>query len=161
MCSLSLSKLDYCNSLYYGINNDLVSKLQYAQNCAARLIYQRRKFDHVTDIFMKLHWLPVPMRIIYKVLTLVHKCLYQKAPYDLMSSLHTADSFIRTAKLKSTYTPQSMYGNKAFSVCAPRAWNSMPYNLRVESNILKFKKLLKTWLYTDVSSTFYDNVLHP
>ena len=91
MCSLVLSKLDYCNSLYYGINNDLVSKLQYAQNCAARLIYQRRKFDHVTDIFMKLHWLPVPMRIIYKVLTLVHKCLYQTSPVEI-NSLITFES---------------------------------------------------------------------
>ena len=91
----------------------------------------------------------------------VHKCLYQDAPYDLMSMLYPADSFIRTAKLKSTFTPHSMYGNKTFSVCAPRAWNNMPYNLRIESSLLTFKKLLKTWLYTDTSSTFYSSILHP
>ena len=159
--SLVLSKLDYCNSMYIGTHSNNLRKLQSVQNSAARLIFGCQSNASISFMFNELHWLPLKNRILYKHCLYVHKCLYQEAPYDLMSSLHTADSFIRTAKLKSTYTPQSMYGNKAFSVCAPRAWNSMPYNLRVESNILKFKKLLKTWLYTDVSSTFYNNVLHP
>ena len=30
--SLVLSKIDYCNSLYYGINSDLIRRLQYVQN---------------------------------------------------------------------------------------------------------------------------------
>ena len=41
--SLIVSKLDYCNALYYDISSSLTKKLQYAQNCSARLIYNKRK----------------------------------------------------------------------------------------------------------------------
>ena len=47
--SLILSKLDDCNSLYYDISCSLTKQLQYAQNCAARLIYNKKKYDHVTE----------------------------------------------------------------------------------------------------------------
>ena len=33
-----LSRLDYCNSIYYGLPNNLLRKLQTTQNRAARLI---------------------------------------------------------------------------------------------------------------------------
>ena len=144
MCSLVLSKLDYCNSLYYGINNDLLSKLQYAQNCAARLIYQRRKFDHVTDIFMKLHWLPVPMRIIYKVLTIVHKCLYQTSPVEI-NSLITFES-TRTFNLQIPRCHMS-HGDRAFGIYSAKEWNKLPLYLKTETSVKHFKKHLKTYLY--------------
>ena len=86
-CSLVLSKLDYCNALYYGINSSLLNKLQYVQNCAARLVYKRRKFDHVSDILYELHWLPIKKRILYKILLTVHKCLYNVASDDLNNLL--------------------------------------------------------------------------
>ena len=36
--SMVLSRLDYCNSLLAGITEQKISKLQKAQDCAARLI---------------------------------------------------------------------------------------------------------------------------
>ena len=48
-------------------------KLQYAQNCAARLIFNRKKFNHVTDLFYEPHWLPVRYRIQYKICLLTYK----------------------------------------------------------------------------------------
>ena len=39
------SKLDYCNSLAYGLPKYLLQKLQYVQNAAARLITGIRKYD--------------------------------------------------------------------------------------------------------------------
>ena len=77
-----------------------------------------------------------------------------------MSILYPADSFIRTAKLKFTFTPQSIMGVKAFSVCAPKAWNYLPYTLRCELNLTTFKKSLKTFLFPDSSYTLYNSILH-
>ena len=37
-CSLVLSPMDYCNSLYYGLSAELIRKLQCVQNSAARLV---------------------------------------------------------------------------------------------------------------------------
>ena len=54
--SLILSKIDYCNSLYYNANNGLLQKLQIAQNSTARLIHHKRKFDHVSSLLYDLHY---------------------------------------------------------------------------------------------------------
>jgi len=41
---------------------------------------------------------------------------------------------------------RSTIGDRAFTVAAPRAWNSLPDSLHLLSSLEKFKKLLKTHL---------------
>ena len=91
MSSLILSKIDYCNSLYYNANNGL-QKLQIAQNSTARLIYNKQKFDHVSSLLYDLHWLSIKQRIIYIVCIIVYKCLHNSAPADIPSLLHLASN---------------------------------------------------------------------
>ena len=86
-------RLDYCNSLLAGISDGLIQKLHSVQNAAARLVAGLRKFDHISETLRELHWLPVQIRITYKVTLLVLKCLNGLAPMyltddsRLMSSL--------------------------------------------------------------------------
>ena len=40
------------------------------------------------------------------------------------------------------------YGDRAFSVCAPKIWNTVPLEIRQSSTVLSFKKKLKTFLFT-------------
>ena len=42
------SRIDFNNSLYYGLPQKQIQRLQRIQNCAARLIFRKRKFDHIT-----------------------------------------------------------------------------------------------------------------
>ena len=77
------SKLDFCNSLLYGLTHQATQKLQSVQNAAARLISLTHKYDHVTPILRALHWLPVEQRIKFKIILLVYKCLNNLAPVYL------------------------------------------------------------------------------
>ena len=51
------SRLDFCNSLLYGLLDCLKAKLQRVQNSAATLVYKEPRFSHITPLLVKLHWL--------------------------------------------------------------------------------------------------------
>ncbi len=74
------SKLDYCNSLYTGISQTALSRLQLVQNAAARLLTRNHKRDHITPFLQSLHWLPVRYRVDFKILLIVYKSLNDMAP---------------------------------------------------------------------------------
>ena len=52
------SKLDNCNSLSYGLPKHLLNRLKLIQSTAARIVTLSKRFDHITPILFKLHWLP-------------------------------------------------------------------------------------------------------
>ena len=71
-----LSRLDYCNSILYGIPNYLLNRLQIVQNRAARLVFLCDRFTPASPLLRKLHWLPINKRIIYKVSVFMFKTFY-------------------------------------------------------------------------------------
>ena len=81
------SKLDYCNSLLYGIPDSLVHKLKRVQHYAARVITMTRKYDHIKPVLSRLHWLPIEQRIQFKLLLYVYKALHGLAPAYLSDML--------------------------------------------------------------------------
>ncbi len=67
------TRLDYCNSLYYGVSQSSLSRLQLVQNAAARLLSGTCKYESITPILSALHWLPIKYRIDFKILLLCIK----------------------------------------------------------------------------------------
>ena len=57
--SLVISRIDYVNCLLHGIPDSLIKKLQRMQNAATRLVVHCHRWDHITLVLKKLHWLPV------------------------------------------------------------------------------------------------------
>ena len=96
------SKLDYCNSLLYGLPKHMRSSLQSVQNMAACIVTLNKKFDHITPVLIQLHWLPVHFRILFKVLLLVYKALNGMAPLCIteLLSYRTCSRTLRSTVLK-------------------------------------------------------------
>ena len=69
-CSRLLSRIDYCNSLLAGITSDQMARLQRILNNSARLIFRKRRSEHVRPMLISLHWLPIKQCIEYKLSTL-------------------------------------------------------------------------------------------
>ncbi len=106
--ALVTSGLDYCNLLYYGINQSSMKRLQLVQNAAARLLTGMCKFQHNTLILTTLQWLPVKL-VEYKMLTLVFKALHNLAPIYLAELLQTHKSMrpLRSSFLGTLSIPRS------------------------------------------------------
>ena len=72
-------RLDYCNSLLYGVSQGLLNKVQRLQNAAARLATGKRKYDHITFVLRYRHWLPIRRRIEYKLSSVIQKSMHGQA----------------------------------------------------------------------------------
>ena len=150
--SLVISRLDYGNGLLYGVSDKLLDKLQRVQNVAARVVVKASRYDHVTPILKTLHWLPIRYRTEYKLLLLTFKALHHLAPSyltDLLQLYHTTRTLRSSSDALLTEHSARLrnYGDRDFSVAAPKLWNNLPLNMRECGSANSFKRLLKTHLF--------------
>ena len=91
--ALITPELDSRNSLLFGLPNSTLLKLQMVQNNAARPNVQQ-KCEHITLVLKQLHWLPIEVRIDYKICLLTNKCLHEMAPLcreDLLTPINPGE----------------------------------------------------------------------
>ena len=143
-----ISRLDGNNCLLYGLSDKALQPLQKLQNAAAKLIFNARKFDHVTPILKSLHWLPVKQRILFKLLLLTFKCLNDLGPLYLaeLISLYAPSRRLRSGSDGLLLTPckaKTKFGDRSFCCAAPAEWNRLPLIIRSASSVSIFKGLLK------------------
>ena len=131
--------------------------LQLIQNAAARLVFNQPKFSHVTPLLRSLHWLPVAARTEYKTLMLVFKASKGLAPPYLQSLIEAkkpSGYALRSANTglleePSLKTPgQKSTRPKQFALLAPKLWNKLPVALRTTDSLPRFRRDLKTHLFT-------------
>ena len=70
------SRVDYCNSLLYGLPASQLNKVQRVLNTAARLVCCAPRFSHITPLMYELHWLPLKQRIHFKILLFAFKAIH-------------------------------------------------------------------------------------
>jgi len=143
--------LDYGNSTLVGITTYLVRRMQSALNAVARLIFNLRHSNHITDALVSLHWLRVSEQIDYKIAVLTYRVLHGGTPRYLrpLTSVVDLRRALRSAVTNRLVSPSvrlSTVGSRAFPVAAPRIWNFLPEHVVTAETHQSFKKHLKTFL---------------
>ena len=145
-----------CICLYFCLFVSLVHicvllHLQHIQNTAAHVVTLSRKLCHITPILKELHWLPVSQRIVFKLMLIVHKSFNNIAPIYISKLLKiktTPSRNLHSSNMSLLKEPTSKrtWGDRSFSVAAPRLWNHLSTKLKSCHSITRFKSLLKTHL---------------
>ncbi len=65
---------------YFGRPKKQIKKLQGVQNNIAWFVTDTRKYDHITQVLIELHFPLVEKRIVFTILLLTFKCLHVLAP---------------------------------------------------------------------------------
>ena len=99
---------------------------------AAKVILGRSKRDSATQCLKELHWLPVHLRIEYKLI----KCPHNQAPDYLKemikrpTEVRATRSSLEPNRLVIPVTKKKIFAERSFSVAGPRLWNKLPPEIR-------------------------------
>jgi hypothetical protein len=155
--SIVISRLDFCSSLFCALNSTQLNRLQNIQNACARLITKTRLRDSITPKLKSLHWLPVKYRKVFKLAQWGHKIIYNNSnntPEYFTNVLRQKQPsrFTRSSLTPSlthlNYNLKSVGGRGVFTNISS-TWNNLPPDLRRIESFVRFKKQLKTHLFTE------------
>ena len=134
-----------------------MTKLQRIQNSAARAITFASKYQHITPVLQKLHWLPVKKRIEFKINLLTYKSLLNQQPTYLFQYLSTPSHKYSTRSASTGAVELSRgknnSGTRAFSVAAPSLWAKLPPHVRTAPSLATFRSKLKYYLFNRIDPT--------
>ena len=145
-----LGRIDYCNSLYASCTQTVLQGLQRVQSTAARLLTGSGRLESAVPLMRELHWLPVSSRIRYKLCTLMYDVVHGTAPGYLVDLCRPCgDMRLRSGPRGDYFVPFSRLSmtQKSFRFSGPRAWNSLPGNVRDAPSRTAFANRLKKHLF--------------
>src|SRR6218665_3294064 len=136
------SKLDYCNSLFLNLDSTQIgpySVSSLSKTPLARAVTRTPRHHHITPVFKSLHWLKIPDRIHFKVLSLTYNSLQSSQPTYLrelftIQPIRSTRSSSSLTRSRPPVTSHLMFSNRAISITAPRLWNDLPPELRTISS---------------------------
>ena len=143
-------RLDWCNSLLYGVPENLPRKVQSVQNAAARLLTNTRRRDHITTpVLRQLHWLPIQRRVEFKIACMAHQSLTSTAPTYLSADIQLVSEHgrrnLRSSSYRTLAVPctRTTLGDGSFAVAGPHVWNSLPATIRQITSYGQFRQHMK------------------
>jgi len=107
------------------------------------------KYEHITPVLHDLHWLPVPQKILFKIVfdcvrardlpTSVAMPVQSLRIQAILVSAHESRGLcLRLAERGDLFVPRTrttVLGRRSFFIVAPVVWNSLPLHLRSHPSV--------------------------
>ena len=145
--SVISSRLDYCDSLLYGVSNYNVVKCQKIQNALCRIVFRLDRTCHVTPYLQKLHCLPITYCILFKYNLITFKAIKFSQPIYLSSLIKTRCLTHGNHLSLSSVSHKKAIGRRGFAMASPTEWNRLPQSVRSQQTITGSRSQLKTYLF--------------
>ena len=138
--------LQYCSTVWHFCSARNCDKLESLNKRALRIVFND-KVSSYQQLLHKSEGSTLYNRRIHNMLITIYKCLtcdsfpkYLKNMFTLRQSEY---SFRKTNILSLCKPVTSTYGLNSFRYFASKNWNSLPNNVRSESTLSGFRRLLK------------------
>ena len=142
--SLLIPHIIYIDTVVGDLDSNNFKTLQKAFNSIVRFVFNRRKYDHISDVSNKILGLSLKNFLKFRRLIFMYTILSTKKPEYLYSKLDVLPS-ARLQKLRVPRFNYSPYG-RSFFICDIVNWNSLPLNIRNKPNLHSFKESLYNYL---------------
>ena len=96
--ALVISRVQYCPAVCGNGPRKNFDRLKNIVNFTARVIFGRRKFDHVSDLHDLLGWMPPQSMANYQTVVTAHKIIKQGEPESLAALLASSDTRERSTR---------------------------------------------------------------
>ena len=150
--SLLLPILDYADTCYLDVSQQLLITLERLQNLVIRFIFGLKKFDHISQYRVRLQWLSVENRRNLHTVTLLYSILfhpdtpsYLKERFSFLGSNSCIPFSLRSKSDNVLEIPlcRTHCYSKSFTVEAVKLWNALPREVRQSTSINIFKHKAK------------------
>ena len=131
--ALVISQLRYCISVYGNTSKKNLERIQKVLNFGARVIFGRRKCDHVSDLWARLGWLRPQQLTDLSTINISHKIIKSGQPEKLAGNFKlNHEQRERNTRQDHLYVVprcRTEAGKRRFSVRGPNLYNSLPTEL--------------------------------
>ena len=150
--ALVLHRVDYCNSLLYGIAGIDLTRFKCVQNQSAHLVTKSPPFIHSVPLLRSLHWLPVRFRILFKINLLTYNTVHEKNSLFISTPCLPHCSHPVHWDRTKVIVCQSLgsrptHVQELFTLVLCLFWNNPPLSVCLAILVVTFKKHLKTHLF--------------
>ena len=134
------------------VYKNTISQLQRAQNSLAHVVLRAPYRISPSPLLEQLHWLPIYLRIAFKISTLTFKTLNLGQPEYLGSVIkrHVPGRALRSvidSERLNLPTTKTVISQRDFCMAELIIWNTLPYEIRSVPLLFTFRRQLKTLFY--------------
>ena len=144
-----MSRIIYCCQIWGTAKKTWIRRMQVVQNLAARYVTGLPKHTRLRKILEECNWMSVWQLIAYHSCMLLWKTV-QKHPGSVLlrrirGTRPGGEEQLPDGTFDTT-TGRTLLSDLSWRTHSVRIWNRLPVAVRMETNIISFKKILRNWV---------------